>query len=1251
MASTLTLDAVKLAWERRDPQFPELVAQLSTQADPKPETPIHEGAVTFESWLAYLKSPQFLRKSKEEQRSLRVEKLKLVESPDNEVPLPERLKAHEAIYSLWQSDDPLARDALLRVIDEVPLVYGPWRALKRVFKEAESKNDTEVMGALSVRFDLPNHKQRSVSSATLGYLSRRAWRYLRRVAVQLPATYADAAVDFLIRYPQGTETAGTWVLNHVLFHNSKKYGRSGFTFAYGKQPRPGEWKNRAYSDLWTRSPRPLFTLLERAHSDAAREFAAAGLKSDFKASLRDVEPAWVARLVGVESAAVDEFVVWILQNVPKFEQGAFRKLGLHDAVLRMLNSASASAATYAADYARTHARDLSVDELVLLFASQHEPTRKLARDLLSERDPRTGVGLEAWGRLLETPQGSAFASEVLIKSFGARELTPAWFADRLLSPSDAARKFAQDNLVRIHKAKELGAKFFADLIRRTEPRNRQQAVLARWAVEQIAKLDFAGLSADDLRWLTLYPLTAGELLGQMLRGALRPQALGMDFVKILAYRLDWDGSQWLVDFRAANGAWAKELDFDENRAQQLLNLLGDVRAFSTADLGVDWLLKLAGRAEPLYHDFARDRMVRTLGPADFAPASGATPVATTAAPVAVDLAKKSFVFTGTLATMRRDEAEAKVKAANGTVAGSVSKNLAYLVIGDEGSPLYGSGKKGSKQVKAEQLNEAGANVAIISETAFFQMLAGTAPATAADGGATARGTERLLAMATAPGAADAPLAAFARDYLKKHHKPIAVAATGKPPDPGTEIPPELLSWQRFGPLFAETRKPLRDFALEFAATDFARWNPDADDLLTLSESHFIDVRRFAAKALLAEVNKESQGYRVDATKLDAAAVYRFVESGEQETRALGLELIRRRPALAVPEELFRLTESPDRAVRAFVIHSLWGIYRDRGLTEGWMPPLPPTPTVGAKAKKDAAKREAERGPGVPVPPANPPAGVPTLARFLRRVLFELPPGPPEKSRGGGEQQGEAEEGKKRVERQVSLVPIPAHRAKREAVVTLPRPGPRRPALRRRHFATAGRVPGLGRRQRARGEPGRRHPHPPPVPVTRGRGSLSVDHFSTYRGDLRAASASEGVLQFVTEHPEGLPTALYRLSAETNQLAETALPCGGRSVALAGATTYVGGSDGRVYACAHDRQGEAADRAVRRAGCCRRPRFQRPARAGVRQATRHRLGRRRQVDPVVPAARRRDRARRRPDRRVARRRHRAWHGRGVRRAAP
>src|SRR5204862_6710420 len=125
-----------------------------------------------------------------------------------------------------------------------------------------------------------------------------------------------------------------------------------------------------------------------------------------------------------------------------------------------------------------------------------------------------------------------------------------------------------------------------------------------------------------------------------------------------------------------------------------------------------------------------------------------------------DLQKASFLFTGKMASMTRDDAERQVKERNGTIAGSVSPKLHYLVVGDEGSPFYGQGSKGSKQTKAEELNDKGANIRIISETMFLQMLAG-APAAAAGSDAVTAGCERLWQLVIAPGPTDAPVGRFA----------------------------------------------------------------------------------------------------------------------------------------------------------------------------------------------------------------------------------------------------------------------------------------------------------------------------------------------------------------------------------------------------------------------------------------------------------------------------------------------------------
>ena len=394
-----------------------------------------------------------------------------------------------------------------------------------------------------------------------------------------------------------------------------------------------------------------------------------------------------------------------------------------------------------------------------------------------------------------------------------------------------------------------------------------------------------------------------------------------------------------------------------------------------------------------------------------------------------DLQKASFLFTGKMATMKREDAESRVKATNGAVAGSVTKNLHYLVIGDDGSPLYGQGAKGSKQVKAEQLNEAGANIRIISETMFLQMLAGQTQSASAD--ATLAGCQRLWELAIAPGPTDAPVGRFARQYIRKHHPVIGPQLTDRPVDPGAEIPPALLTYELVSPLFAETRKPLREFALELAKWEFARWNPNVDRLVALCELPFIDVRHFVAKALLAEDTPENRPFRLDPAKLEPSAAYRFCEAAEEETRALGMELIRRLPHLRVPEELFRLTESPDRKVRAFVIRALWAVYRDRGLTPDWKPPLTPKPQVGAKAKKAAEQLEANRGDGVPHKPEKWPAGKPTLAQFLRRVLFELPPGPPQPVKQDTE--AVSDTAVSSHPRGVKGKPLPARRAKLDAV--------------------------------------------------------------------------------------------------------------------------------------------------------------------------------------------------------------------------
>ena len=74
---------------------------------------------------------------------------------------------------------------------------------------------------------------------------------------------------------------------------------------------------------------------------------------------------------------------------------------------------------------------------------------------------------------------------------------------------------------------------------------------------------------------------------------------------------------------------------------------------------------------------------------------------------------KTFVITGTLPNLSRDEASARIKRAGGKVTGSVSKKTDYVVAGAE---------PGSKLAKAEALG-----VDVIDKDALDALLDGDAP--------------------------------------------------------------------------------------------------------------------------------------------------------------------------------------------------------------------------------------------------------------------------------------------------------------------------------------------------------------------------------------------------------------------------------------------------------------------------------------------------------------------------------------------
>ena len=1009
MTSQVLLSHVQQARQSRDPKTVDLLIEV-INAPPDPnQPPPPEGTYTFDRFFREINARSFFTQPADLQAKQRIEKTKSLESATN-FPSSEKYRSHEFILSLWNSEDHFDRQCLLDVIAKVPLVYGPWKALKLIFKEAEANDDTRIFGALAARFDIAfADGQHHVSQRTLGYLTRRAWRYLRRMAETLPACYADASVDFLVSYPNRASTRRSWLFNQVFHREQEVQKRSRFFYNYQNKPsRPVEFhKTRAYPDLWKRSPLPLFSLLQHSQNEAVLTYAITALKADFRTQLREIEPVWVRQLINSTHSVVHKFVVWILENVPRFEQSKFRELDLHNSVLQLLDSPLKDARSFAAKYARVHARDLPVDELVRLASQSDKAVRELAHDLINSRDPRTEIGLQAWGQLLEAKYDHEKAADALAKHFTSADLTPEWFRERLFSRNKKAAGFARKRLLEVHSVKQLGLQYFYDLFDEGLPYRHSDSIA--FAVEQIGKAD---LSQVDISWLEQLLICTGSchsVIQWVRQGLLSPNRFDVDFLKSVSFHPSYaDCPQVIV---AREKPWGDYTGHYDYIATPIFGWLSDIRQFTPDQIGFEWLMTLVQRDEPDYHDFATDLMIKSYLPADFATSeAGSDEPAAASDEINIDFEGATFVFTGKLATMSRSEAQGKVAAANGKKAGTVNKSLGYLVIGDEGSPMYGMGRKGSKQVKAESLNEDGAAIRVISETAFLQMLSGTIREFSED--AVIGGCETLWAMLQ-DNKEGTPLSRFAIKYIRNHHPEICLAETDRPVDPGSEIPDEFLTFQAVEPLLGDARKPLRELALELCQFEFARMAPSLDQLVELCQLPYPAVRKFAAESLTVEPTPQNRRWRLDPETFEPEAVYQFCQSRDAETRAIGMKLIDLHPRLREPEKLFALTESPDRNVRAFVIRSFWSLYRDRGVKQKWRPNDPPAPEL-KKAK--SAIPEKRFGDGAPDRPEALPASHQRMQFLLRRMLFEIPPGRPPINKG--EEIGD-----------LKIKPLPTRRAK------------------------------------------------------------------------------------------------------------------------------------------------------------------------------------------------------------------------------
>jgi len=571
----ITLSDIQHAWQCKDPALINYLITLSQQQETHP--PISQETLTFERWLAKIYSYSFRELPADSQFHYRTEQMRLLESGQTDYILPERLKIYVLLNALWEDDSAYARHVLIHAIQQLPIVFGVWRAFKQIYKAAEQRCDYQIAAEIAIRIDKERYQTHanSPSLATKSYMSLRAWRFLRKLGESLPISYPEAAIYYLAAYPENTDWSQTWIANHIWHHHARHaYGRRHFN-----APRQMQLKDRAFAETWQRQPEPLFRLLSLARAEKVRAYACLALKTDFKHQLREISVKQILELaaIPIRSVARDELLIWLFNNSPQFEQQQLKTIGLHSVVIQLLESPSTEAQNYACQYALTHARDLPLNDLLRLAENSHQAVRQFAIQQITHRDPRQDIGLTAWGLLLDSRYHTQLASQNLHKHFSQQELNAEWFKERLLTGQQYSIEFCKQYLLALHPLKTLGMDYFEQILLAfgTDYQLKQRIEFIFNCIKQIGAEQ---LSTDVLQRQLLHPLCQRILLTWLEADTIKPSTLSMSYCQALAYEPDWLTNDWLNQQRTEN-EWLRQLHFNESLAETMRTWLADVRRF------------------------------------------------------------------------------------------------------------------------------------------------------------------------------------------------------------------------------------------------------------------------------------------------------------------------------------------------------------------------------------------------------------------------------------------------------------------------------------------------------------------------------------------------------------------------------------------------------------------------------------------------------------------------------------------------
>ena len=583
-------------------------------------------------------------------------KLRLALLTKNGELVPPRLQLDEIILALWNDGSEYAHSQLKEIIQQVPLKWGPWRAIKKIFKQSFLLQDWNIYIPVASRLF---GEQARINS---NRLYRTAWQ----ISADLLPTNMDNVNWNSSWYWSSRQRANDLTTETKIFINKQ----IGYHLQEMAENFESEFiliateiliQSRTRSSLvfeitsmigdgWKKSAGPLLQIFSEAKSEDVALWALDILIEHFRKDLATLPASWIVKQATSPKASskIKRFVFqWFAEPITKLPQSSFAKEGLHSAIVAFLdygasleswqdtnwlrgwhkNPNNKTWTVLAREFASTFIRSymhqitdvLVLDKVLWLLRHNDNALHELGKYLLfpekGESPYKDELDLAFWTNMLGDSRLHDFSQKYMEKNFTGNDLTKEWYHERLKQNNsrietmvvewlkDPSRYRKEDDFFDIY------FELFTAVGIKVSPFLRNWAKGRLTSLDNLDNLDNQGASLQDRFDAQTYrDLLLNEhadcvqlAIDAFENGKISYETFPISFLKHLCSSREFDKNGWksFVSIQKPKGNLLASVQ------QLAIQAIYNHPDLPLDELGTDWILERLHYSEKHY-DFVRD---------------------------------------------------------------------------------------------------------------------------------------------------------------------------------------------------------------------------------------------------------------------------------------------------------------------------------------------------------------------------------------------------------------------------------------------------------------------------------------------------------------------------------------------------------------------------------------------------------------------------------------------------------------------